>query len=102
VCRFIAKLIHFLCFKRSASLSGEALQVLSVTEDEDDCKDEQDKLGKELEAIDAIFSLGPLLNPRTDNQRAEDPNDAVDCEEDQEAKEDIIEGLHLLSTDTYF
>jgi len=72
-------------------------ELLSVPEDHDHRKDEHHKLRKELEALNFVFLLCLCLNPRTDYQQTENPDEAIDREENKETKKDIIEGPHLLS-----
>jgi hypothetical protein len=69
-------------------------QLLPVSEDHNHRKDEQDKLGKELETLDAILTHSPLLDPRADDQHAKNPDEPVDGKEDEEPKEDVVEGSH--------
>jgi hypothetical protein len=94
VCRLISKLIHFLWVKRPESLRREASQLPPVSEDQNDSKDKQDKLGKELETLDTVLLRSPLLDPWADDQHTKNPDEPVYGKEYEKAKEDVIEGLH--------
>jgi hypothetical protein len=69
-------------------------QLPPVSEDQNDSKDEQDKLGKELETLDTVLLHSPFLDPWTDDQQAKNPDEPVYGKEYEKAKEDVIEGLH--------
>jgi hypothetical protein len=84
--------------KRRQSLRGDSCELLSVPINHHDRKDEQNKLGKELGALDLVL-LGRLcLDPWSDHHQTENTNEAFDREEDEETKEDVVEGSHILFT----
>jgi hypothetical protein len=58
-------------------------------------KDEQDKLGEELEAGDPVLLRRLGLNPWTNNHKTEYTYNALDSKEYEEPKENVIKLSHL-------
>jgi hypothetical protein len=62
----------------------------------DNSKDQENKLGKQLEALDPILLGRFRLYPRANDHETKNTYDTIYGEKDEKSKKDIIELPHLI------
>jgi len=82
--------------KRRVFLSDELSQRLPEEIDEEARGNQKHELGPELPVFNYILVRCTLLGPRFNNGVTRETHETLNGEENQKAKEDIVEGLHLL------